>query len=87
MTNTNHGLVKTAPARELAFFGAHINLHYLFVLYAGVSIYIYNPDIHYLHHDLLLLLPCLVMLLSVALYWVDYCRKYDLILTYRYLHN
>ena len=41
MTNTNHGLVKTAPARELAFFGAHINLHYLFVLYAGVSIYIY----------------------------------------------
>ena len=41
MTNTNHGLVKTAPARELAFFGAHINLHYLFVLYAGVSIY-YN---------------------------------------------
>ena len=41
MTNTNHGLVKTAPARELAFFGAHINLHYLFVLYAGVSIYIW----------------------------------------------
>ena len=41
MTNTNHGHVKTAPARELAFFGAHINLHYLFVLYAGVSIYIY----------------------------------------------
>ena len=42
MTNTNHGLVKTAPARELAFFGAHINLHYLFVLYAGVSMYIYG---------------------------------------------
>ena len=41
MTNTNHGLVKTAPARELAFFGAHINLHYLFVLYGGVSIYIW----------------------------------------------
>ena len=43
MTNTKHGLVKTAPARDLSFLGTHINLHSfcLFICWCLKYIYIY----------------------------------------------